>query len=169
MMQAGANLLEANGFHKNLFNHWADAKDKNIYFTFPTREEDCLAMGTIADGVFGNYHYRHPRYADYLASDKSLSAGLEGGLRRNALEIQLQPLTTAILSGHIPLDVASVLNELDLDGLSLLERWVSHSLVRSEGHGGFELTTNGTWFAGDMINEVKSCMQRTWVHGETNF
>jgi coproporphyrinogen III oxidase-like Fe-S oxidoreductase len=105
MMQAGANLLESNGYRKNLFNHWADKKDANIYFTFPTRAEDCLAIGAIADGVFGDYHYRHSRYAGYLKADHSRLPGLEGGLRRNARETQLQPLTTAILSGRIPPDL----------------------------------------------------------------
>jgi len=159
MMQAGANFLEANGFRKNLFNHWADNKDENIYFTFPTRDEDCLAIGALADGVFGDYHYRHPRYAGYMATDHLKSAGLEGGLRRNALEIRLQPLTTAILSGHISSDLVLELNRFHSSGYSLIERWISHSLLRPEGHGGLSLTTNGTWFAGNMISDVKSCVQ----------
>ncbi|MEO8355195.1 MAG: radical SAM protein [Chloroflexota bacterium] len=167
MMQAGANLLEANGLRKNLFNHWADEHDKNIYFTFPTREEDCLAIGTIADGVFGDYHYRHPRYAEYMAINNPQTPGLEGGLRRNALEIQLQPLTTAILSSHIPPHLVPDFNELNVLGCSLMEHWLSHSLVRPEESGGFELTSNGTWFAGNMINEVKSCMQRDHDHYQT--
>lgn len=166
LMQAGANLLEASGFRKNLFNHWADDRDQNIYFTFPTREEDCLAIGTIADGVFGDYHYRHPRYAEYLASSNPHFPGLEGGLRRNTLERQLQPLTTAILSGHIPPDLVMVLNELDYNGRSLTERWILHSLVRGEQEGELRLTTNGTWFAGNMIDEVKCCMQRSHSHNQ---
>jgi coproporphyrinogen III oxidase-like Fe-S oxidoreductase len=164
MMHAGANLLEARGFHKNLFNHWADDRDQNIYFTFPTREEDCLAIGTIADGVFGDYHYRHPRYAEYLTLSNSQSAGLEGGLRRNALEIQLQPLTTAILSSHIPPALLPALQRLDFSGVSLLDHWVSHALVQIEASGGFCLTTNGTWFTGNMINELKTCMQHNDEH-----
>lgn len=158
MMHVGANILEANGFRKNLFNHWVDDRDQNIYFTFPTREEDCLAVGTIADGIFGDYHYRHPRYAEYMAVSNPQSPGLEGGLRRNAFEIQMQPLTTAILSSRIPPQLVPVFHWLNFSG-SLLERWVSHSLIRAEGDGGFELTTNGTWFAGNMIGEVKACMQ----------
>jgi len=156
MMQAGAKMLESNGYHKNLFNHWADKKDTNVYFTFPTRTEDCLAIGAIADGVFGDYHYRHPRFASYLKTDSSRSPGLEGGLRRNAQEIQLQPLTIAILSGHIQRDLIADLNRFTISGIPLVERWLAHSLVRWDANGGLDLTTNGTWFAGNMVTELES-------------
>jgi hypothetical protein len=49
MYQAGASTLLEQGYSLvNLFNHWADEYDTNIYFTFPTRHEDCLAVGTMA-------------------------------------------------------------------------------------------------------------------------
>ena len=182
MMQAGAHLLEARGFRKNLFNHWADEQDKNIYFTFPTRGEDCLAIGAIADGVFGDYHYRHPRYADYLAAP---APGLEGGLRRNAMEARLHPLVTAILSGHLS---SSIVREIEKTALSadfivsktipstdsnvsrrwlqsretlesappLTQRWLEHSLIKKNADGSLVLTTNGAWFAGNMIAELKA-------------
>jgi len=156
MMQAGANLLESNGYHKNLFNHWADKKDTNVYFTFPRREEDCLAIGAIADGVFGDYHYRHPRYQSYLETDESHSPGLEGGLRRNAQETKLQPLTAAILSASIQQDLFADFNRIIISGIPLIERWLAHSLVRWDANGGLDLTTNGTWFAGNMVTELKS-------------
>jgi len=155
MMQAGALYLEARGFRKNLFNHWADSADRNIYFTFPMRAEDCLAVGAIADGVVGDYHYRHPRYAGYISSDHSVSPGLEGGLRKNRLEKRLQPLTTAILAGHIPPQLMPDLTSLSEPEGALRDRWLQHALVRADAAGGLTLTTNGTWFAGDMVGELK--------------
>lgn len=169
MMLAGANLLEANGFRKNLFNHWVDDHDKNIYFTFPTRQEDCLAIGTISDGIFGDYHYRHPPYAKYMSMSNSGLPGLEGGLRKNELEKRLQPLITAILSGHIPPILVPEFHELRFSGWSLVERWVSHALVRPEVNGGLALTSNGTWFAGNMINEVNSSVQRKQDRCQADF
>lgn len=149
MFQAGASVLTAHGFQKNVFNHWADSRDKNVYFTFPTRGEDCLAVGTIGDGVFGDYHYRHPRYAAYLRQAHAAAPGLEGGLRRTPAENELLPLTTAVLSGHIPAHLLP-----DLQRRSLMERWQRLALVEPASAGGLALTTNGAWFAGNMIRDL---------------
>ncbi len=151
MFQAGASVLAGHGYKQNLFNHWADERDANIYFTFPTREEDCLAVGTIADGVFGDYHYRHPRYALYRQATHSGSPGLEGGLRQNAIENRLHPLTTAILSSHVPPEFVS---ELSAGRQNLLERWLAGALMTMAADGGLYLTANGAWFAGNLIDDL---------------
>lgn len=155
MFAAGASLLASHGFRKNLFNHWADERDANIYFTFPTRDEDLLAIGTIADGVFGDYHYRHGRYADYMKTACGGLPGLEGGLRRDSAFNRLRPLTTAIQSGHIP---AGLVDELAVhrtsDGLPLLARWMTCNMVVESGDGGVDLTSSGSWFTGNLIAEL---------------
>lgn len=151
MFQAGVGLLTARGFRPNVFNHWAGPRDAKVYFTFPTRGEDCLAVGTIADGVFGDYHYRHPRYGRYLRAAGDGQPGLEGGPRRNALENRLQPLTTAILSGAIPSALFSALP--DRAAADLIERWLENRLVRLED-GAVRLTGSGSWFAGNLIADV---------------
>lgn len=156
MFLAGAVFLEGRRFRKNLFNHWANERDANVYFTFPSRREDCLAMGTIADGVFGNYHYRHPRYTPYLQCAQAGFPGLEGGLRRTPHEERLQPLTTAILSSYIPPEHTSDLQiALRVGDKSLIDRWIANNLVQEDSLGGFELTPSGAWFAGNMIGELK--------------
>lgn len=152
LLAAGANRLETLGYQKNLFNHWADERDGNIYFTFPTRGEDLLAVGAIADGVFGDYHYRHPVYAGYIASS---SPGLAGGLRRTPLESLFCPIETAILSGHIPAAIANRLSDLRSGGVSLIDHWLEHQMVKPGPDGSLELTTNGTWFAGNLVNEAR--------------
>jgi coproporphyrinogen III oxidase-like Fe-S oxidoreductase len=150
--QAGAAWLAARGFGKNLFNHWANRRDTNIYFTFPTRGEDCLAVGTIADGVFGDYHYRHPRYAAYTRLTEAGGPGLEGGLRRNAFENRLQPITTAILSDHIPAHLCPTLRAPE--GEPLGEHWQAHGLVEADSRDGLRLTASGAWFTGNLIAEL---------------
>jgi len=152
MFHVAAAALEANGYRKNTFNHWADQRDDNRYFTFPSRGEDCLALGTIADGVFGDYHFRHPRYAAYLRSATSLSPGLQGGLRRTAAESEMQPVATAIMSGHVPLGLVPLLRRRT-DGVPLADRWAGLGLVARTDDGGLQLLTNGSWFAGNMIKE----------------
>jgi coproporphyrinogen III oxidase-like Fe-S oxidoreductase len=144
---AGAQLLGRHGYQKNMFNHWADALDLNIYFRFPTRDEDCLALGAIADGVFGCYHYRHPTYAAYLKTARAGFPGLQGGLRRNRLEQAYQPVTTALLSGSLTLSQATGLEE------GLLQHWQEARLVE-ELPGRWQLTDSGSWFAGNLVAEV---------------
>lgn len=153
MFLAAADLLERRGYRKNLFNHWADKRDHNVYFTFPSRGEDLLAVGAIADGVFGDYHYRHPRYAPYLQSGGSGLPGLEGGLRRPASASRLQPLVTGILGAHIPTNQVTFLAGQP-GGSSLIERWLRCRLVEPNRDGGLELTPSGSWFAGSLVREV---------------
>lgn len=150
MFQIAAAILEAAGYRKNTFNHWADDRDDNRYFTFPSRGEDCLAVGTIADGVFGDYHYRHPTYAHYLRAEGG--PGLQGGLRRTAYESEMHPVATAIMSGRVPKELVGRLGTTG--GVSLADRWVALGLVRRADDGGLVLLTNGSWFAGNMIKEL---------------
>lgn len=157
LFSAGAQWLEAHGYHKNLFNHWVDEQDKNIYFSFPKRKEDCLAMGTIADGVFGDYHFRHPGYARYLHTLSDSAPGLEGGLRRSARENNLSPLVTGVLSGAVsPESAAAVANSRN--GFSPIQRWHTAGLVKQNGDCGLTLTSSGSWFAGNMIADLQNCV-----------
>jgi anaerobilin synthase len=160
MLVAGASLLETHGFTKNLFNHWANIHDENIYFTFPTRGEDLLAVGTIADGIFGDYHYRHPRYARYLKTVHSGFPGLEGGLRHDIAYQSIHPFIIGIQSGTIaPHLLPQLWNFRTSSGLPLIERWLACRLVCENADGGLDLTASGSWFAGNLISEIASYQQ----------
>jgi coproporphyrinogen III oxidase-like Fe-S oxidoreductase len=150
LAQAAAHLLGALGYRRTLFNHFADERDTNLYFTFPERGEDCLALGTIADGMFGDYHYRHPEYAAYRSGVSQDFPGLQGGLRRNAVENHVQPLITALLASRVPPTLLD-----DLAGPSLRARWQELALL-APGPGGddLRLTGSGSWFVGNMISEL---------------
>jgi coproporphyrinogen III oxidase-like Fe-S oxidoreductase len=154
LFQAGAHVLADHGYGKNLFNHWVNARDANIYFTFPTRGEDCLAVGALADGVFGNYHYRHLGYALYLKAAQVGFPGLAGGLRRTALEDRIFPLTTAILSGRVPPGYTPYFQLPGANGVPLIEHWLANALIETTPNGGLQLTTNGSWFAGNIVEEI---------------
>lgn len=155
LFQAGAQLLAKHAYRKNLFNHWADSLDANTYFTFPTREEDCLAAGTIADGVFANYHYRHPRYSEYLRLTTNEFPGLEGGLRRTNLEEKMHPWVTAISSARLDPSFQGVLQAATPGDSDLLFLWLSLGLFRPGKDGLLELTDCGSWFAGNIIADMK--------------
>ncbi len=129
--------------------------DKNLYFTFPTRREDCLALGTIADGVLGDYHFRHPPYAAYMRTCRDGQPGLQGGLWRTSQETALLPLTTAILSGTIPSHIAAVFQTIPMGETNLLAHWQQHQFIEaSREKEGFCLTANGAWFAGNMVKTL---------------
>jgi coproporphyrinogen III oxidase-like Fe-S oxidoreductase len=149
LAQSAGRFLAALGYRKTLFNHFADDRDTNLYFTFPARGEDCLALGTIADGSFGDYHYRHPEYALYCKGVGDVP-GLQGGLRRTPLENYLQPLTIALLAGCVPPELFA-----DPVSRSLLSTWQGLRLLGSDPLGGdLHLTGNGSWLVGNMISQM---------------
>ncbi len=150
---AGAQILEAAGFRRNTFNHWANRRDRNVYFTFPTRGEDLLAVGPIADGAFGDYHYRHPRYAPYLRGCRHDGVGLQGGMRRTARESELHPLITAILSGRIPPDTVAAIDRV-APGEAITRLWRECRLVEDGPDGAMTLTASGSWFTGNMVKSL---------------
>ena len=160
LFQAGAALLSQRGLEKNLFNHWANQRDANVYFTFPTRGEDCLAVGTIADGVFGRFHYRHLGYKYYLSQLHAGQLGLEGGLLRTEMEDAAQSLATAILSSRIPSEALSLLRMPGADGRPPVERWLANGLVVNADQGGLQLTDGGAWFAGNLVAEANQAILR---------
>ncbi len=152
LFQLAFHHLKSHGFAKNVFNHLAKGRDKNLYFTFPKRNEDLLALGSIADGMFGNYHYRHPEYLPYLRGISAGSPGLQGGLRRNQIEDRLHSLEVEIMSGRIDPSVFSqVMGEENAH--HLLSRWRAHGMIESDEKG-FILTPNGAWFNGRMLQEM---------------
>jgi coproporphyrinogen III oxidase-like Fe-S oxidoreductase len=155
LLQAVSRQLASMGYDKTLFNHFARKRDTNLYFTFPEREEDCLALGTTADGVFGDYHYRHPEYKSYGQTVDKAFPGLQGGLRRTESENQLHPLETALLSAHMS-------SGLFVDVLGgnhtkrLFHHWWESGLVEDgleECH--VRLTVNGSWFVGKMMEQLE--------------
>ncbi|MHB0875946.1 MAG: radical SAM protein [Anaerolineae bacterium] len=151
LFQTAAQTLEGRGYRKTLFNHWARAKDANLYFTFPERDEDCLALGTIADGVLGDYHYRHPEYAAYCHAMRGGGAGLQGGLRRTPAESRLRPLEVSLLSGRPSAALFAALLGAD-SAARLFAAWEASALIEVEPERGrYVLTGNGSWLTGNML------------------
>jgi coproporphyrinogen III oxidase-like Fe-S oxidoreductase len=154
LTQGASRLLTARGYRKTLFNHFARERDANLYFTFPERGEDCLALGTIADGVFGDYHYRHPEYKLYCQSVSEGFPGLQGGLRRTALENRLYPLEIALLSGCIPVGLFADVLGKDRSK-ELFRQWRASALIEGDAQQGhLRLTANGSWFTGQMMQQL---------------
>ncbi len=155
LLQAASQRLDQLGFKKILFNHFANDRDKDLYFTFPERGEDCLAMGTIADGVINGYHYRHPEYSPYCRGVTGTFPGLEGGVRQSDQDGRFAALETAILSARLSKELfVGVLG--DEAANLLLQKWSGAALIardKQDDHQ-YHLTTNGSWFAGEMMAQL---------------
>ena len=149
-LQVAEQLLTLNGYHKTYFNHFARPEDRNLYYSFPERDEDLLALGTIADGVFGDYHYRHTDYDNYVSGAMKNIPPLEGGVRETDTERELRPATIALLAGYIK---PEILRELNADWF--LEHWLDNALLEiSPDERNFVLTANGSWFITYMIHRL---------------
>jgi len=149
--QAGHQVLERRGYRKNHFAHFARPEDSNLYYTHAARGEDLLAIGPSADGIFGDYRYRHVEHEAYLHG-----AVLEGGLRETEIERRLRGPSARLMSAAI--------ERSELDGLGLgdlADRWIVDGLVAPErGGSGLRLAGAGSWFIGPMLEEMAGWCDR---------
>ncbi len=79
MLVIGKKILNDAGYSNVYFNHYSKERDKNLYFTFPVRGEDCLAFGAKADAQLGDTFLRHVEYNKYLEALKRGEIGIDFG------------------------------------------------------------------------------------------
>lgn len=141
------------GYQKNLFNHFANNRDQNLYFTFPMRSEDCLALGAYADGVFKDYHYRHHDLQKTIETTSDCQPAIQGGIRRPPKTQKLFPIEISILSGKFTKNhfesILSVEQTCDL-----ISDWKAALLIEETHPEIYSLTPNGAWFSGNMIQDL---------------
>ncbi len=156
LFQLAFLYLEDLGFRKNLYNHLSKQDDDNRYFTGPARNEDLLGLGTIADGFFGDYHYRHAELEAYSLQVAAGLPGLAGGIRRSRVQREYRKLEVEIRSGRPdPLVFIQVLGTAN--ALSLFSYWIGRGFIQTMDHDEYcELTPGGAWFVGEMLSE---CMR----------
>lgn len=149
-------LAEELGYHRRIYNHMAKGRDDNRYFTSPYRGEDLLSFGTIADGYFGNYLYRHAELPAYRADQEAGLPGLSGGLLRTARERDLAALEREIRGGTpVPDPFIRILGPDK--ALELFRSWIAQGYLRVNEDGeSTELLPNGSWFIQKMINSVQN-------------
>ncbi|MHC1770580.1 MAG: radical SAM protein [Flexilinea sp.] len=159
LFQLAFQHLKKNGFRNNLYNHLSKGRDNNLYFTSPARKEDLLGIGTIADGYFGGYQYRHANYLPYIQASAAKKPGLAGGLRRTPVEGAYVRLETELRSGcPDPLIFLEILGKDEAVGLFarwVNLRWISIDLEQEKCC----LLPNGSWFIGSMLSDSLSAMQ----------
>jgi len=151
---AAVNHLLKIGFKKNLFNHFANQQDLNLYFTYPMRGEDCLAMGAYADGAFENYHYRHSDYRMTIEDTIPTRPALQGGIKRSPLADRLFPIENILLSGEFTEEQLNQVLPTE-NVVALIQPWKAALLIEDSKPGSYSLTPNGAWFSGNMIADLE--------------
>lgn len=149
LFQVADQVLTKAGYCKNYYNHYAMSQDKNLYFTYPKRGEDLLAIGPSADGVFNGYHYRHPNYKKYLNSMPNGRPMLDGRKVTPEDKKSVSSLVEQhLLSGFIS---AEILEQLDMD--DTIHEWLEAGCLKKEA-GGYSLTANGAWMIEKMTKTL---------------
>lgn len=147
LFQVGEHFLRYHGYRKTFFTHFARPHDRNLYYSHVTRGEDLLALGPTADGVFGDYIYRHPERALYEAQT---SPALEGGMQATQQETRLRPVTAALMNAAVH---RSMLNSVDAGHLG--DMWLACGALKAAQEPGLlELTANGSWFISSLISQL---------------
>jgi coproporphyrinogen III oxidase-like Fe-S oxidoreductase len=150
--QAAEQYLRGRGYRKNFFTHFALPPDRCLYYHHVQRGEDLLAMGPTADGVFGEYLYRHLDYPEYA---RVQAPALEGGVAETLTEQALRPVVAALMTGAVALKAL-----IELHATPLLDLWRACDLLTpGECADTFELTANGSWFVTQMIRQLHNRAQ----------
>ena len=151
LLQIADNYLQAKGYQKNHFAHYATSQDTDLYYRHAARGEDLLALGPTADGVFGTYHYRHGEYKDYMRNTSQSQPELQGGLFESEIEQRIHRSVAHLMAGSISRQLAGV--EVALG--PLIDTWEKRLLIRRlTKNGTYVLTGNGSWFIADMLREL---------------
>jgi oxygen-independent coproporphyrinogen-3 oxidase len=156
--QAGEQILVSRSYVKNHLSHYARYPDEYLYYRHRIRGEDLLGLGPSADGVIGDCHFRHLDWPEYWTAGAD-SSHLQGGVRETDVDARVEPVVSALMCGGID---PSALRDAGVE--RLLDDWLEEGLAVRSTHGDLhDLTANGSWFAGQMIEAVRALAGRQWT------
>jgi len=157
MLLMGKRLLNDSGYENVFYNHYGNHRDKNLYFTYPKRGEDCLAFGTITDARLGSVVFRHGKYKRYIGSVTKGGAGIDFGYLEDDRRGTVRQFETHLMSTHIP--VEAVILMTDVFGntfMGIFQLWRDASLLEwLDTEGEFRLTGSGCWLLSAMMDQIR--------------
>ncbi len=157
MLLAGKKVLNEAGYDNVFFNHYGKERDRNLYFTYPARGEDCLAFGAIADGYVGGYSFRHKKLAQYLTAVQAGELGVEYGYYENDLRFEVRTFETELMSGKIASPAVSrMFGIFGLGFQGIFDLWLAAGLIVKRTEGDYELSGSGCWFLDNMVHQIRS-------------
>ena len=135
------------GYEKKHALHFSRPQDAYLYYTHAVRGEDLLALGPTADGIFGDYRYRHGKLGAYVAGTECGAPVLQGGMRDTQSGPLLRLACAQLQTGTLDADLIR-----KLGAGYLLHAWQAKGLVRPLSKPGYlGLTANGSWLLANMI------------------
>jgi coproporphyrinogen III oxidase-like Fe-S oxidoreductase len=159
MLQNAKELLNGKKFHNVFYNHYGNERDKNLYFTFLQRKEDCISIGAISDGVVGGINFRHNSFNKYMNSVNQHRIGLDYGYRESAERSMKTQFEVALMSTKIPESLLAGFSEIYGDRFEkIFKGWNRNGMI-NESSGKFELSAGGCYFISTMIEEVRNLKQ----------
>lgn len=157
MLLIGKNILNNSGYRNVFFNHYGNHRDKNLYFTYPMRGEDCLAFGAIADARLGNIVYRHKKFKKYMDAVLRGEAGIDFGFIESDRRRAIRELENHLMSTCIPREIIDLsIEEFGESLKGIFELWKEAHLVESANEGcHFRLTGSGCWLLSTMVDQIR--------------
>jgi len=148
LFQLADQYLIRSGYKKNHFVHYAKKEDRNLYYNHVCRNEDLLALGPTADGIFDDYYYVHQWIEEYLSHKQMISPPLQGGGYLKPRELERRLIKARLIGGIVPeSDVTYFKME------TLFEKWLSYDLIE-KSDSEFRLTGSGSWHISKMVEEL---------------
>jgi coproporphyrinogen III oxidase-like Fe-S oxidoreductase len=148
LFQIADQFLIKKGYMKNHFVHYAKEADKNLYYNHVCRNEDLLALGPTADGIFDDYYYVHKWNEEYLANDRMIFPPVQGGGYLSAREAERRQIKAHLIGAVIPV---TEVNSFNME--QLFKHWMEYDLIEKSGME-FRLTGSGSWHITKMTQEL---------------
>ena len=157
MFCEGKKRLEESGYEQNFFVHFSRPPDKNLYCTYPSRNEECIALGTIADGKAGPWFFTNAPFDEYTRHLSNGQTPIGNGHRMSGEETMVQKIEIGLLGTMLHTSVlSSITHNLRQEFSELSSHWESAGLVEKTDDGqALRVTGKGCWFMGNMIEQLR--------------
>jgi oxygen-independent coproporphyrinogen-3 oxidase len=157
MFCEGKKRLEGSGYEQNFFVHFSRPPDKNLYCTYPSRNEECIALGTIADGKAGPWFFTNAPFDEYTRQLLNGQSPIGHGYRMSREEMVVQKIEIGLLGTMLHTSVLnSVPDDLRQKFSELSCHWESAGLLeKAHDSQVLRLTAKGCWFMGNMIEQLR--------------
>lgn len=135
---------------------FARSQDDNRYYTHPAREEDCVALGPYAHGSAGPIQYANRLMPDYSTSLARGELPILAAVRHEGSAIDERALERELLAHTVrPTTLERLRGQLD--GFpALVDAWRQWRLLEPSTDGAQRLTEEGSWYIGNMIEELRA-------------
>jgi anaerobilin synthase len=155
MLLEGKKILNQAGYQNVFYNHFGNKRDKNLYFTYPVRQENCLSFGAIADGQIGSLFFRHHKFKQYLKAIDQGGLGIDFGYREDDHRYLIRLCETEIMSGEITQKgIKQIVEAFGPSFKGMIDLWQAAGLICKKNES-YELTGSGCWFISNMIDQAR--------------